>query len=194
MEDHGIPLTLLYKALADTVGLSELGMRLPVLAFGLAAVAIFPLLIRGPLGRRASGLFAGLLAIAPVHVYYSRYARAYSIALFLAFVGVVAFVRWWSGSGRRWAALYAAYAVLAPWWHLAFLPGVLAPLAVAAAEGLWRPVVAGRPSHPALLRLGSLVAAGLVLLLAAPTIADWQGIALKLNRQTLKPKWERTAA
>jgi hypothetical protein len=67
--DHCIPLTAYFKLMSETVGLSELVMRAPALLAGLASLVVFPLLVRPWVGRRASVLFAWLLALAPLHVY-----------------------------------------------------------------------------------------------------------------------------
>jgi hypothetical protein len=182
--DFSIPLTLFYKLLMDTVGLSELGMRAPVLLFGLASLVAFPLLLRDALGRPAADLFAWLLAVAPLHVYYSRYARPYSITLFLSFVGVVAFFRWWTGGRRRWAVAYALCAIGGSYLHLTAMPGLLAPFVFALVD---RAVRRGpRPGAPSLAELATCmasVAAGLALVLAPPLLSDWHAIGSKLAKQ-----------
>ena len=108
--DYSIPLALWDKLLSGTIGLSELGMRAPVLLAGIASLVALPLLLRAHVGRKASLVFAWLFAISPLHVYYSRYARPYGVAFLLASVAAIAFERWRSGGGRRWAVAYVASA------------------------------------------------------------------------------------
>ena len=180
--DYCIPLTLLYKVLAGTLGLSELIMRIPMLACGIATLVICPLLARDWIGRRASILFGWLLAIAPMPIYFSRYARPYSITLLLAFVAIVAFFRWWHGGGRGWLATYVGCAIIAPYVQLVVAPFVLAPMAWAGVDLC----LARRPDHRAtallrLLTVAVVVGLGLSLLLAFPLWSDWRSISDKLT-------------
>lgn len=170
--DHSIPLTLLYKALADTVGLTENRMRAPMLLCGIAALAVFPLLVRRCIGSPAAAAFAWLLAISPLHVYFSRYARPYAITMFLAGVAVVAAFEWRSSGSRRWAAVYAGAAVVAPYFHLAVLPAVLAPLLFAITEWAAGPALGRRRPLRPVLAVGGIVAAGLTALLIVPVVVD----------------------
>jgi len=50
-------------------------MRAPVLLFGAASVAVFPVLVRGQVGLRVASAFSWLLAVAPLQIYFSRYVR-----------------------------------------------------------------------------------------------------------------------
>jgi len=169
--DYCIPLALLDRLLMETVGLSETGMRAPVLAAGLAGLVLLPLLLRPLLGRATSTAFAWLLAVSPLHVYYSRFARPYDITLLLSFGGAIAAWRWWTGGSRRWAAASVACAVLAPWFNLVALPLSGAPLAALAADGLLRGTLDGRAARRLLATAGA-IAAGLLLLLGPPLLVD----------------------
>lgn len=180
--DYCIPLTAFYKLMSETLGLSELVMRAPVLLSGLAALVVFPLLVRPWVGKPASVLFAWLLAIAPLHVYFSRYARPYSITLFLAFLGIASFYRWWQSGGRRWFVTYAGCAVVAIYVHLIVAPFVLAPLAWALAEVCLGKARDQRASAlRRLVTLGAVVTLGLVILLAVPLWSDWHTVTWKLS-------------
>ena len=109
--DYCIPLTLFDKLIADTVGLSELWLRLPVVVAGLVSLVLMPLVVRPWVGRETSSVFAWLLAVSPLHVYFTRYARPYSIALLLAFLAVIALPRATLAGGRGWRWVYAGAAV-----------------------------------------------------------------------------------
>ncbi len=179
VSDHSIPLTLAYRALADTVGLSEWGMRLPVVVAGIAVVAAGPLLARRFVGAPTAVAFAWLLAIAPVLVYFSRYARPYSIALLCAVVAPLAARRFWASGGRgAWLGLLAA-GVLGPWFHLTVLPAVLAPLGVL---GILALAKRGPPRGRALLVLAACVALGLAALLGPPLLSNPEGLGGKSGR------------
>ncbi len=176
------PLTFAFRLLHDTIGLSEKILRLPMLVSGLLMLIAFPWVVPDRLGRRTRSIFAILLALSPILVYYSRYARTYSISLLLAFVGILAFFRWWSGGARRWSWLYAACAILCPYFHLAFLPTILAPFPFALAEAGYRRFrggtldEAGR-SFRQLVVLGIVCGVGLGLALGVPLAHDWGSIA-----------------
>ncbi len=156
LADSCIPLTALDRLLLDHgLALDEWRLRLPVLACGLAALAVLPALAHRRLAPAARPLFAVLAAISPLLVLYSRIARSYMPATLFSFAAVMAFDRWWapgeaanagaagtgdaaSGagevSGAGAAAAYVLLAALAVWFHLGTAPIVAAPLAYGAAE------------------------------------------------------------
>jgi hypothetical protein len=191
--DHCIPLTLLLKAIGAGVGLDEVTTRLPSLVAGVGLILIAPLLARPLLDRRAAFLFAGLLAISPELVYFSRYARPYSIATLFVVMAVLAMLRWLDTGRRSFAVLYAASGVAAIWFHLLAAPAVLSPLALA--------VLAARRAREGeederrmrtLLLTGLGLAGGLVLLLAIPF---WNGLDVLVDKagQTT-PTWHTARA
>jgi mannosyltransferase len=125
---YSIPWAVYHRVVADTIGLSEIGLRAPALLCGLASLIVFPVLARPWTGRSASHIFALLMALSPMHVYFSRFARPYSVALLLAFTSITAFYTWWRGGTRRWVAIYVLCAALGPFFHLSVLAAVLAPI------------------------------------------------------------------
>lgn len=176
MSDHSIPLTLYEKLLADTFGLSELGMRAPSLLAGLASLVVIPLLLRPALGLKASVILAWLLAISPLHVYYSRYARPYAPALLCTVVAVIAFDRWRRERGAKWAVLFVVSATLGPWFHPIFLPFTLAPFVwVAGRRILGRKDEESAAGSVWPLLLGGSI--GLAALLGPPIFSDFQGLS-----------------
>ena len=87
---------------------SDAWMRIPSAVFGVAAVWMTWLLVRG-LGRRCGLVAVWLMALSPLHVMYSRIARPYSLACTLALASTLALV--WA-IRRRSVLSLAAYAVV----------------------------------------------------------------------------------
>jgi hypothetical protein len=84
--DYSIPLTLWYWLQAKYIGLSELGMRLPMMVAGIATLATFPLALRRKVDDRMLVVFALFIASSPLLIIYSRLARPYAITLCLSFI------------------------------------------------------------------------------------------------------------
>ncbi len=133
-----IPLTFFYRIMADTVGLSELGLRAPSFMAGLASLVLLPAFWPREVRHGERVLFAWLLALSPILIFFSRCARPYSITLLLSIVGVLAFYRWWRGNRRAWAGLFVGCAVLAPYFNLACAPGLVAPFLFATLDCVCR--------------------------------------------------------
>jgi hypothetical protein len=177
--DHSIPLTLAYWAVAQTVGLSEWLMRLPMLACGLGLVIVLPAMVWRPLGTPTALLFGALLAICPLLVVYSRTARPYMPALLLVYVAHWAFQRWWGGDGARRAGLaYGVCAVAVTWLLPVMGPLAFAPLLWAAGR-LLRMAPAERP-RARRRWLGLALGTGLpaLALLLPPLVMD-PGLAIR---------------
>jgi hypothetical protein len=171
VNDHCIPLTALDWILANTLGLSETGMRILPLAAGCLAIPLLALLLRREVGARASLLCALLLAISPIEISYSRSARPYEVVFLLAFVALLALRRWVLGGSRAWAWTYVAAAALAVWFHLVVAPFVLAPLAWCCWPGVAQ--VRGRTE---VARLGVLAGFGMLLLVGPPLLCDFDAL------------------
>jgi len=127
--DSSIPLTLLYLFESRVFGLSEIGMRWPLVAASIATLVLFPGYAARRVGDAEALLFAALLAISPLLYFFSRTARPYALTLLLVYVAHVAFRRYATGACRGWwaLALYAACATLAAWLHPVVVPFVVSP-------------------------------------------------------------------
>jgi Dolichyl-phosphate-mannose-protein mannosyltransferase len=128
--DYSIPLTLFYWLQAQWFGLSELGMRLPMMMAGLATVALFPLALRKELGDRTVIAFAFLLACSPMLIAFSRMARPYALTLLFSFCAYACLARAVRDGRLRWnfAAGYIALSTLSLWLHPITGPFLIAPL------------------------------------------------------------------
>lgn len=95
-------------------GDSELASRLPPLLAGLATVALMPRLGTS-FGMPAAGwIGGGLLALSPVHIWYSQEARSYSALMLCAVLLALAFQRMGEeGVSRRQHPLFVVLAAVA---------------------------------------------------------------------------------
>ena len=167
--DICIPLTLLAKLTADTIGLDEISLRLLPLLAGVLTVALVPLLVRRWLGNPATVVFAALLATAPMLVFFSRNARPYAVSVLLVSVAVFALARWMEAPSPRLRLVYVLSSVLAVYFHLLAAPSVIAPLLVGVIGSLRSSdSPEGAPGLRDYLILGALVGCGVGLLLAVP--------------------------
>lgn len=182
--DHSIPLALYDRWLMLHGGLTEWTMRMPMFASGIALLAVAPLLIRRDADRATRALWAGLLAVSPLLVYFSKIARPYSITVLAVFIAVIAVRRWWRDGGAGSAVAYVAGASTAAWLHPVTLGFTLLPLAYFGVLSLR----AVRQDRGPLLRLAG-IAAVLLLALAAtvgpPIYHDWDAMAAKTGEHAI---------
>ncbi len=178
--DHSIALTLLYKAMAGTIGLDEIDMRIVQVACGIATIGVAAWLAwRVTANAAITSLFAFLVAGAPFHVLYSRVARPYAITTLLVVVALAAVWRWKSRRSWTLAAGICALAALAAWLHpLSALFPMAGVLFVMAGD-----IGAARPERARALRSTTLlaIAAGVSIAapLAAPLLNDFGSLSAK---------------
>lgn len=113
--DHTIPLTLFYKFVADHWGLSEWRMRAVPWLAGVAMVAVVPWALRPWLMRHEGVVLAVLLALSPMLIHFSRYARSHALVALLGLLAMVALWRWWHERDARWVVLFVPAAVICAW-------------------------------------------------------------------------------
>jgi hypothetical protein len=105
----------------------EAWLRWPSIVAGVAAVPVLYAAVRALLGTRAGVLAALGLAVAPLAIGYSTYARGFSMATLGVVIAVWACARLATGGGRRWWWLWGLGATLALWSEY-YTPLYLAPL------------------------------------------------------------------
>jgi uncharacterized membrane protein len=184
--NHSLPLTLYDRLVADTFGLSEFWLRLPVFAAGVASILVLPLLVRPWAGAATADVFAWLLAVSPHHVYMSRYARPYSLALLLSLTAAAALPL--AARLPRFVWVSAVAASLAPYFHLS----TLAPVLAVAAFPLWRASPVPRTTARAVAVRLTL---GLVVLLGPPLLYSHEQLGHLLEWEqpglaTLNGAWQ----
>jgi len=177
--DHSIPLTLLDKALAATIGLDEWRLRGLQVAFGTALVPFAAWLAwRVTDDRPAAALLALTLAASPFLVLYSRIARPYAITTFLVCAVLALAWRWRSSPRVGLAAAACALGSLSAWLHpLTALYPATACLFIAIESLAASPDRAARMRRA--LALGIAMAAAMALPLLPPVLADFHSISGK---------------
>jgi len=197
--DHSIPLTLLFKALAETIGLTEWRMRFLPMVGGFVTIALAPWLLRPWLRSYEPWVLALLIALSPILIHFSRYVRPYAITIPLTFAAVIALWRWWHEGERKWIAVFIPTSVLAGWMHpltLLFTGGGLLWFGVVSLKDLLK-----NRDMSGLMRV---VPPGLVMvalssaLVLPPLLADPHSMAAKtgvhqLQWTTLVRAWELVA-
>lgn len=181
--DFSIPLALLYWAELETTGLSEIGMRWPMMLAGIAFLCIAPLYLRRYFGAGVSLLFMLLIAISPRLILYSKTARPYALTLLISLLAVAFFQKFVDSDkpAFKWGLLYAVCAIGSCWLHLVSLPLVVAPFAVYGIPAL---IKGDKDRVVRLLKLGAGTLAGLLLLVLPPLLGQPDALALKMGEHT----------
>lgn len=194
--DYSIPLTLLFRGLADTVGLHEWQMRLLPMVFGLAAIVAVPALFRPWLKRGERLCLGALIAISPLLVHFSRFVRPYAMVVLLGFAAMILLWQWWRYGGRARAIGFFLCSVTAAWLHPLTTLYTGTALTWFAVAGIvqWRRHQ-DAPPFMSVLVLGGLTTAACSALILPPLLADTASIAVKAGKhsielQTLERSWE----
>ena len=157
----GLALPLLQRGFAELVGPTLWAVRGPAIAGGLGALFLLFPLGRPLVGATAAALGTLALAVNPVHVFYSYYARSYGLAVLLGLLLVHLSRRTLEGTGRSVdvVALVLCVALL-PWVHLTATALVIAAGCAAALGAAMR-----REWSAGVLTVGGAYVVGLLLCL-----------------------------
>ncbi|HSJ54598.1 MAG TPA: glycosyltransferase family 39 protein, partial [Anaerolineae bacterium] len=168
---------LLLRGWSEVVGWGAGSARLLSVLVGTAAVPLLFLAGRRLMGRQAGLLAALLLAVSPLHVYYSQEVRMYGLVTLFGLAALLFALRWQAagdGAGRRasWLGyVAAAAAALYTQYYAAFL---ILGLNLAVLAGWLRPAAGTGEARPPASRAtvaGWLAAQLAVLLLFLPWLA-----------------------
>ena len=127
---NSIPMNIYKWCLLNTIGWSELSLRMPIIISGVLSLILFPVFVAKLFNRRTTVIFSFFLAISPVLVFYSRMSRPYGIVVLLSFVSFFSLLFWVNSGKHRFAFLYIFTAVLSIYFHLYALVLVLTPLGI----------------------------------------------------------------
>ena len=181
--DFSIPLALLYWLESGLFGLSEIGMRWPMLIAGLVTLIVLPIYLRKFFSDKTILVFSALLAMSPMLIIYSRTARPYALTLLLSLMALAAFQKFVEAENPPWKSglVYALCAISSAWLHLITLPLVVAPFL---ALGL--PALLGRNWSRVgrMFWLGVFTLAGLLALVLPPVLGHPEALSVKLGVQT----------
>jgi uncharacterized membrane protein len=100
---------------SDLFFADEIAGRMISVIAGIATIPVFYLLMSKVLDRRAGFVSALVLALSPIHLYYSQEARMYALVVFLIAVTYLALVSYNHRPHWKWAAVYGVAAALALW-------------------------------------------------------------------------------
>lgn len=194
--DYSIPMTLLFRWLAEHFVLNDILLRLLPMSFGLATVVLVPALCSPWLDRRQRLVLAALIAISPLLIHFSRYVRPYSLSVLLGFSAMILLWCWWQEGGRWKAIGFAVAATLAAWLHALTALFTGAGLVWIAASAALRWQRGGdRRDLLRVLMLGAVTTAACCVLVLPPLLSDPHSIAVKAGKhsiegQTLLRSWE----
>jgi 4-amino-4-deoxy-L-arabinose transferase-like glycosyltransferase len=162
---------IMAKAAMEVFGEQPWALRLPSLAFGLAAIAVMWFLAREIAGALPAHATALLLALSYHHIWFSQNARGYTGLAFFSTLGLLLFLRGLqSGNIRIWLAFGAAFAATV-FTHLTgaffFVTLGLVWLAVVATQAVQGRLIRATVTLPL---LGFVVGGVLTLLLYLPIL------------------------
>jgi hypothetical protein len=169
--DFSIPLAVWDMLMIEMGGLSEWNARLPVLTLGCAMLLVAWRLGASRLCALEGFALSALVAVSPILILYSRFARPYIGVSLFVLVALLAWLRWLESARIFWALACAASAAVALFFNAVGAPAVIgmwaSGVAVAWIGGDARETVRARP----LASLGVAVLGGiLVLVLYAPSL------------------------
>lgn len=182
---HSIPVALYYRILAKVTGITETGIYAPFVLTGTASIGLVPFLLRDMLGKRTSALLAWCIALAPIFLFYSRFARPYGIVATLSIVAIWSFVKWDDTRSSRYLVGYGIAASFSAYFHVIALPFVVTPIAAI----LFRDIVLMHSSVAKSLKNSALaglaVGTPTIVLLGVPAWNSYGAVTEKMEHGAL---------
>ena len=173
------------------LGRGEFILRLPSALVGVAAIPLLDRLMRQWGSRWVAMASAWLLAIAPLHIWYSQEARMYALVCTLGLASTLSYavairrdspLAWLAWSVATLAGLYTQYSMLLIVFAQMVLFGPLWRESGSRRPALWSPLLA-------LLAVALLFAPQARKLLAQIVLSDWRGGYYYLWVQSILAGW-----
>lgn len=194
--DYCIPLTLLFRFLAETVGLTEWRLRALPMAAGLATLMVVPVLLRRWLDAGERLTLGALIALSPLLIHFARYVRPYALIVLLGVIAMLVLWQWWRHGGRGRALAFFGCAVLAAWLHpltALYAGAALSWFGIASLHHWYQHGSARRLGRVVLL--GGATTLACCVLILPPLLTDPHSILVKAGKHsitsgTLARSWE----
>ncbi len=101
------------------LGHSEFMLRFPSLVYGVAAIPVMYALVCRLYGPGTARVASLVVALSPIHIWYSQEARMYSLQILLLLLSTLFMVKAWQEQRMRYYALFAVFSILALFTHMA---------------------------------------------------------------------------
>lgn len=101
------------------LGQSEFMLRFPSLVFGVASVPLMYALVNRLYGHQLAGISAFVIALSPIHIWYSQEARMYALQILLLLASTFFLLRAAREPRPRHYVLFASFSVMALYTHMA---------------------------------------------------------------------------
>ena len=144
-----------------------MALRSLALLCGLALIILTPFMVYRLLGWNTAIISSFLLSLSPLLILYSRYARPYSVNIFLVTVGVLCFLVWKDNGSRKWLNIYIVSSILSVYFHILSIAALLVPLVVDSILGTARKQTLIQNA-----RILAVILVGTAILLAPPFIVS----------------------
>jgi hypothetical protein len=122
--DFSSPLALWARGLAQTVGISEVSLRAPMVAASVALVAVVGRVGARTLGPHAGVVVAWLAALSPLLFTYGRFARPYALVALCGALALSSAERFRRNGDASAAAILGVTVALGSWFNVSALPGL----------------------------------------------------------------------
>lgn len=100
------------------LGKSEFMLRFPSVVTGVASIPLLYALVNRLYHRKTALIAASIMALSPIHIWYSQEARMYSLQLFLCIAAMLFFVKYRQEHKIRYVGLYALFIVFGVFTHM----------------------------------------------------------------------------
>lgn len=184
MGANSIPVNIWFWLTLHTIGWSEIILRLPSMVAGIMAMIILPLLVKRLWGTTVSLIFAALLAVSPIVIFYSRVDRPFSPAMLFGTASFLLTLLWIRDGHRREILISVIAGFIGIYYHLYTAIPVGFPLIITAIAA-FKPLskhfgigVHSKKPWPILWSAAGIMLGLLGVFVVTPNVLDpwWMGV------------------